>query len=39
LNKQVARILPDGRMETKAYDANGLLIKATDFKEQVTGFN
>ncbi|GAJ15746.1 unnamed protein product, partial [marine sediment metagenome] len=39
LNKQTARILPDGRIETKVYDANGLLIKATDFNEHVTGFS
>ncbi len=39
LGQQVSRKLPDGQIEYKYYDANGLLIKAVDFKGQVRRYD
>ncbi|MHC4479201.1 MAG: hypothetical protein ACYTEL_26570, partial [Planctomycetota bacterium] len=38
LGNQVSRKLPSGKVETKEYNEHGQLIKSTDFKKQVTGY-
>ncbi|MHC4867506.1 MAG: RHS repeat domain-containing protein, partial [Planctomycetota bacterium] len=38
LGNQVSRKLPSGKVETKEYNEHGQLVKSTDFKKQVIGY-
>lgn len=39
MGREIARILPEGQRETKAYDEAGQLVSSTDFNGRTTGYD